>query len=226
MYKYIPQTNQPHQAKLLFLSRANVYFRPTGYHIKPTLSRWKGCLPAKAKMKKAPQPFKRQLNCWKQLKLKPPTLCTRILDAPQKQRAPAPCQNHGPRDTSGARQGQHCHSSRGSSGSWFILEPSGLFCFPCFLRLLEWRRYGCCLGCENVAVAQGCTGSPQLFSSQELEPCSLGRATKWYQEYNTWFHINCPVCVKVSDVERFGLDLIVNWKHGTILLFQNNSIHY
>lgn len=90
MYKYITQTNWPHQAKLLFLNRANVYFRPTGYHIKPTLSRWKGCLPAKAKMKKTPQPFKRQLNCWKQLKLKPPTLCTRILDGPQKHRAPAP----------------------------------------------------------------------------------------------------------------------------------------
>lgn len=130
MYKYITQTNWPHQAKLLFLTRANVYFRPTGYHIKPTLSRWKGCLPAKAKMKKAPQPFKRQLNCWKQLKLKPPTLCTRILDGPQKQK-------QGHRDTSGARQGLHCHchSSRGSSGSWFILESAGLFCFTCFLRL-------------------------------------------------------------------------------------------
>lgn len=46
-------------------------------------------MPAKAKMKKTPQPFKRQLNCWKQLKLKPPTLCTRILDGPQKHRAPA-----------------------------------------------------------------------------------------------------------------------------------------
>lgn len=166
--------------------------------------------------KKTPQPFKRQLNCWKQLKWKPPTLCT------QKHQAPALCQNHGPGTAQEPGQGLHCHGHSG--GSWFILESTGPFCFPCFLRLREWRTYGCCLGCQNGAVAQWNRAAWDLLC------CSVHRSwnlqSRESSKIMSWLHSNCPVCIKVCDVERFVLNVMVNWTHGTILLFQSNPVHY
>lgn len=68
-----------------FLNRANVYFRPTGYYIKnPHRADGKAaCQQMKRKKKKTTQPFKSQLNCWKQLKIKTTPLCTCILDGPR-----------------------------------------------------------------------------------------------------------------------------------------------
>lgn len=232
MYKYITQTNWPHQPKLLFLNTANVYFRPTGYHIKPTLSRWKGCLPAKAKMKKTPQPFKRQLNCWKQLKLKPPTLCTRILDGPQKHWVPALCHNHRARDTSGVRvrTALSLPTAQGKELKRILVYPGINWAFLFFLlsesQAVEniWLLFEMSK-CSSGSVKQGCTGSSLLFNSWELEPCDLERATKWCQEHKTWFHINCPVsgslwCRKVC--------FKPNCKLGTGHHYPNhkNPVHY
>lgn len=87
-------TKWPHCAILLFLNRANIYFRPTGYYIKnPHRADGKAACQQKKRWKKKKTTLSLLKASWtvgNNWKLKPPTLCTCILDGPQKHPSTAP----------------------------------------------------------------------------------------------------------------------------------------